>query len=105
MKEMELRSAAEAPPGDAVQDALAAAGLMAPLADLSGVTRQTAVLAFQLGDGLTNVVVPTSGALMGCLAAARLDFTRWIAFFWRPMALLFALSSVFVLSAHAMGFS
>jgi uncharacterized ion transporter superfamily protein YfcC len=79
--------------------------LMAPLADLSGVTRQTAVLAFQLGDGLTNVVVPTSGALMGCLAAARLDFTRWIAFFWRPMALLFSLSSVFVLSAHAMGFS
>jgi uncharacterized ion transporter superfamily protein YfcC len=79
--------------------------LMAPLADLSGVSRQTAVLAFQLGDGLTNVVVPTSGALMGCLAAARLDFTRWLTFFWKPMLGLFGLSSAFVLGAHAMGYS
>ena len=79
--------------------------LMAPLADLSGVTRQTAVLAFQLGDGLTNTIVPTSAALMGCLAAARLDFARWLMFAWRPMGLLFILSTAFVLGAHAIGFS
>jgi uncharacterized ion transporter superfamily protein YfcC len=79
--------------------------LMAPLADLSGVSRQTAVLAFQLGDGLTNVVVPTSGALMGCLAAARLDFTRWITFAWRPFLLTLLVSSAFVLTAHLLGFS
>lgn len=60
--------------------------LMAPLADLSGVSRQTAVLAFQLGDGITNVIVPTSAALMGCLAAAKLDYVTWLRFFWRPMA-------------------
>ena len=47
--------------------------LMAPLSDLIGVSRQVAVLAFQLGDGLTNMIVPTSASLMGCLGAARLD--------------------------------
>lgn len=79
--------------------------LMAPLADLSGVTRQTAVLAFQLGDGLTNLIVPASAALMGCLAAARLDWVTWLRFIWKPMLALFALASAFVLAAQAMGYS
>ena len=43
---------------------------MAPLSDLIGVSRQVAVLAFQLGDGLTNLLVPTSAVLMGALGAA-----------------------------------
>ena len=42
----------------------------APLADLVGVERQVAVLAFQLGDAFTNFIVPTSGCLLGALAAA-----------------------------------
>ena len=79
--------------------------LMAPLADLSGVTRQTAVLAFQLGDGLMHLLIPTSAALMGCLAAGRIDYVLWVRFFWRPLALLLGLSSVFVVFAHAIGYS
>jgi len=79
--------------------------LMAPLADLSGVSRQTAVLAFQLGDGLTNIIVPASAALMGCLAAARLDWAIWVRFIWKPMLALIALASVFVLIAQAIGYS
>ncbi len=79
--------------------------LMAPLGDLSGVTRQTAVLAFQLGDGLMNVVVPTSAALMGCLAAARVDYITWVRFFWRPMVGLITLSAVFVFTAQAIGYA
>ncbi|XBQ16956.1 MAG: putative basic amino acid antiporter YfcC [Oceanicaulis sp.] len=79
--------------------------LMAPLADLSGVTRQTAVLAFQLGDGLTNIIVPASAALMGCLAAARLDWAVWVRFVWKPMLALMALASAFVLIAQAIGYS
>ena len=39
--------------------------IMIPLADLLGVTRQTAVLAFNFGDGFVNYILPTSGALMG----------------------------------------
>ncbi|MBX7526490.1 putative basic amino acid antiporter YfcC [Qipengyuania vesicularis] len=78
--------------------------IMAPLADLSGVTRQTAVLAFQLGDGFTNLVVPTSATLMGCLAAARVSYGQWLAFFWKPMVALFVLASAVMLIAHAGGF-
>ncbi len=78
--------------------------IMAPLADLSGVTRQTAVLAFQLGDGLTNLIVPTSPVLIGCLAAARVNFTDWLRFFWKPMLALMGIASVIVLGAHIAGF-
>ena len=48
--------------------------IMAPLADIVGVSRQTAVLAFQLGDAFTNFIVPTSGCLLGALAAARMEW-------------------------------
>ncbi|WP_338243009.1 putative basic amino acid antiporter YfcC [Aurantiacibacter hainanensis] len=78
--------------------------IMAPLADLSGVTRQTAVLAFQLGDGLTNLVVPTSATLMGCLAAARMPYGTWLTFFWKPMLALMGLASIAMMLAHAGGF-
>ncbi len=78
--------------------------IMAPLADLSGVTRQTAVLAFQLGDGLTNLVVPTSATLMGCLAAARISYGTWLAFVWKPMLALMLLASLAMMLAHAGGF-
>lgn len=79
--------------------------LMAPLADLSGVTRQTAVLAYQLGGGLTDLIVPTSASLMGCLAAARVDFGVWLRFIWKPMLGAYALASAFVIGAHVMGYS
>lgn len=52
--------------------------IMAPLADLMGVTRQTAVLAFQLGDGISNMIFPTSGVLLAGLAVAGISFTKWV---------------------------
>ncbi|TQV81380.1 putative basic amino acid antiporter YfcC [Exilibacterium tricleocarpae] len=73
--------------------------LMAPLSDLVGLSRQTAVLAFQLGDGLTNIFVPTSAALMGCLGAARLDWVIWLKFIYKFMLLLVAMASVCVIGA------
>ncbi|MCC2616585.1 putative basic amino acid antiporter YfcC [Aestuariibacter halophilus] len=63
--------------------------LMAPLSDLVGVSRQVAILAFQLGDGLSNIVIPTSASLIGCLGVARLDWSIWIRFAWKLFALLF----------------
>ena len=62
--------------------------LMAPLADLSGITRQTAVLAYQFGDGFTNMIIPTSGVTVGTLAMARIPFEKW--FRWHlPLQLVF----------------
>ena len=78
--------------------------VMAPLSDLLGVTRQVAVLAFQLGDGLTNILVPTSAALMGCLGAARLEWSRWIRVVAPFGAGLLLLASVFVIGASLSGF-
>jgi uncharacterized ion transporter superfamily protein YfcC len=51
--------------------------LMAPLADLVGVTRQTAVLAFQMGDGFTNMIIPTNAVLMGVLTLAGVPWAPW----------------------------
>lgn len=79
--------------------------LMAPLADLTGVTRQTSVLAFQLGDGLTNIVCPASAALMGSLAAARIDWATWIKFIWKPTLALMVLAVAFVTFATLSGYS
>ncbi len=78
--------------------------LMAPLSDLVGVSRQIAVLAFQLGDGLTNLAVPTSAGLMACLGAARLDWLQWLrasAFF---LLVLLVLASAAILVASAVGY-
>ncbi|MDF2037776.1 AbgT family transporter [Cytobacillus oceanisediminis] len=57
--------------------------IMAPLADLLGIERQVAVLAFQYGDGITNSIIPTSAALMGYLAVAGIPYERWVKFIWK----------------------
>ena len=78
--------------------------IMAPLADMAGVTRQVAVLAFQLGDGMTNLIVPTSGCLLGVLGVARLEWGKWAKFQIKMQLMLFILSTAFVLVAVAIGF-
>ena len=79
--------------------------LMAPLADLAGVERQIAVLAFQLGDGFTNLIVPTSASLMGCLGVARLNWVQWAKFQFKFQILLFLLGSLFVIVGVIIGLS
>jgi len=79
--------------------------IMAPLSDLIGVSRQVAVLAFQLGDGLTNLLVPTSAVLMGALGAARVEWLTWVRAIAWFLAGLGALASVFVIAASLAGFS
>lgn len=54
--------------------------IMAPLADLVGVSRQVAVLAYQFGDGFTNILVPTNAVLVGILAMAAIPYERWLRF-------------------------
>ena len=79
--------------------------IMAPLADLVGVERQTAVVAFQLGDAFTNMIVPTSGCLLGVLAAAKLDWGKWARFQIKFQGVLFACASATVILAVIMGLS
>jgi uncharacterized ion transporter superfamily protein YfcC len=70
--------------------------LLAPLADLSGITRQTLVLAYQLGAGFTSMIIPTSGVTVGTLALARIPYERWVKWHW-PLQLVFFVFSLLVL--------
>jgi len=52
--------------------------IMAPFSDLIGLSRQATVMAFQFGDGFTNMITPTSGVLIGVLGVARIPYDKWI---------------------------
>lgn len=77
--------------------------IMAPLADVIGLTRQAAVTAFQLGDGLSNVIFPTSGTLMASLAVAGVDFKKWLKFVLPLFALWAVMGFVVVMVVVASG--
>lgn len=77
--------------------------IMAPLADVVGVTRQAAISAFQLGDGLSNVIFPTSGTLMGCLALANVDFKKWTKWVMPIFSLWVVLGTVVIIAIVALG--
>ena len=66
--------------------------IMAPLSDLTSVSRQTAVLAYQLGDGFTNMIVPTNALLMGMLALGKIPFQRWLRFIVPLLIKLYAVA-------------
>ena len=69
--------------------------VMAPFSDLIGVPRQAMVLAFQFGDGFTNLLTPTSGVLIAALGMARVPYGEWVRFIWKYV--LFLILAGFVL--------
>ena len=78
--------------------------VMAPIADLVGVNRQVAVLAYQMGDGLTNILVPTNAALIGILTMARIPYERWLRFVFPFMIKAWILCSIALAVAVWIGF-
>ena len=70
--------------------------IMAPLADLVGVTRQTAILAFQFGE-FTTPMIPTSGITVGVLALARIDWIVW-AKWMVPLQLIYLVLALLLLA-------
>jgi len=78
--------------------------LMAPIADVIGVTRQTAVFAFQCGDGFSNTIIPTSGILMSMLALAKIPYQTWLRFMLPLLGLLLLTSAIFLTIAVAIDF-
>ena len=75
--------------------------ILAPLGDLVGVTRQTSVLAYQFGDGFSNIFTPTSGYFMAGLALINVSWTRWVRFLWPLQLMWLAAGFVFLLIAQA----
>ena len=78
--------------------------IMAPIADLTGLTRQTAVLAYQFGDGFTNMVVPTNALLMGMLALARIPYQRWLRFVGPLLVKLYVVAILALMAAVQLGY-
>ena len=78
--------------------------IMAPLADVIGVTRQVAVLCFQYGDGLSNCIVPTSGVLMGVIGMAKVPLTTWLKFMLKLFAIWVAFITLVIIVAVLTGY-
>ncbi len=70
--------------------------IMAPLADLTGVSRQTAILAFQFGE-YTNIIIPTSAVTMGALTMAKVPWEKWAKWVFPLMIALFILGLVLLI--------
>ncbi|MEN8006029.1 MAG: AbgT family transporter [Candidatus Krumholzibacteriota bacterium] len=79
--------------------------LMAPLSDILGISRQTAVLAFTCGDGFSNSVIPTSGILMAMLSLAKIPYGTWLRFMLPLFVILMSVSAGFLVIAVATGYS
>lgn len=78
--------------------------LMVPVSDLVGISRQTAVLAFQLGDGFSNSVLPMSSSLMGYIAVSKIPYSKWLKFMMPLFLIWTALGCLFMLGALIIGY-
>ena len=71
--------------------------IMAPFSDMIGVSRQATVLAFQFGDGFTNMITPCSGVLMAVLSVAGISYEKWFGFIWKFILALIVLGFLLLL--------
>lgn len=78
--------------------------LMAPLADVLGLSRQVAVFAFTCGDGFSNLVIPTSAVLMAMLSLAGIPYNKWLKFVLPLFIRLVLLSMAFIAIAVLIGY-
>jgi len=84
--------------------ALATMPIILPLAEINDISTQTAIAAFQFGDGLTNAIYPTSPVLMSALAVANIPYGRYIKFFIPLFIAWLVLGGVFVVICQAIGY-
>lgn len=79
--------------------------ILAPLSDITGVSRQVAVLCYQLGSGFADAIVPTSASLMGVLGVARINWATWARFHLRMQGLFFLFGTLGILLAMLLGYT
>ena len=77
--------------------------IMAPLGDLVGVSRQTAVLAFQFGDGFSNLIIPTSAVTMGVLTLAEIPWEKWAKWILPLEIIFFTISLLLLIPPYFIG--
>lgn len=71
--------------------------IMAPFSDLIDISRQATVMAFQFGDGFTNMITPTSGVLIAALGVARIPYQKWVKWVWKFILLLILIGALLLI--------
>lgn len=84
--------------------ALATLPVMLPLGEVIGLTRQTTILAFQIGDGISNLINPTLGGLIAMLSMCRVPLDRWLRFIFPITIIIFLLSVITLVIAVSIGY-
>ena len=79
--------------------------IMAPFSDMIGISRQATVLAFQFGDGFTNMITPCSGVLMAVLSVAKIPYEKWVKWIWKFILFLIAVGFLLLLPTLFMNLS
>lgn len=85
--------------------ALATLPVMLPLGQTLGLTGQTTILAFQIGDGLSNLINPTLGGLIAMLSMCRVPIDRWIRFIFPVLIVLLIFASIALLVAVSINYN
>lgn len=78
--------------------------IMLPVADIIGITKQTSVLAFNFGDGLSNYILPTSSALMGFIAMVGISYSNWMKFMWKLFLIWIVVGAILVIVANSINY-
>ena len=84
--------------------ALATLPVMLPLGDVVGLTRQTTILAFQIGDGISNLINPTLGGLIAMLSMCRVPLDKWFRFIFPYTIIVFLFSIIALIIAVYIGY-
>ncbi len=79
--------------------------IMAPFSDLIGISRQATVMAFQFGDGFTNMITPTSGVLIAVLGVARIPYHKWVKWVWPLIVIMILLGFLLLIPTVTMDLS
>ncbi len=85
--------------------ALATLPVMIPIGDIVGISRQVTILAFQIGDGVTNLMNPTLGGLIAMLSMARMPFDRWLRFIAPLAFIILVVCWVFLVISVLIGYN
>ena len=78
--------------------------IMLPVADIIGITKQTTVLAFNFGDGVSNYILPTSSALMGFIAMVGISYSNWMKFMWKLFLIWIVVGAILVIVANSINY-
>ncbi|WP_237673863.1 YfcC family protein [Vreelandella profundi] len=84
--------------------ALVTMPILIPVADLVGMSRQLMITAFQIGDGLTNLIIPTSGGTLAMLALGRVSYAQWLKAILPFMVMVYGLAWVALIIGHLVGY-